>query len=212
MKPEDELTFSDFMSACWTPLYRTAYLLTGNEHEAEDLSVTTHSSWTSPTARWCTTVPLCDWSARRVSSTCRQRGSDPEVLPPRETPSQSPPPVSPRRSTAREAAGSPTSPRVPDTSLRTAGGTSPSRPTSSARPRSPVSRRVRHEPAGRCGERRATRSVRCGGRGAGRGGRVDRRRRRAAGGASGRRPGTSGALHVRGARRGVPPRAWRRRH
>jgi RNA polymerase sigma-70 factor (sigma-E family) len=32
-----EITFSDFMSARWSPLYRTAYLLTGDGHEAEDL-------------------------------------------------------------------------------------------------------------------------------------------------------------------------------
>jgi RNA polymerase sigma-70 factor (sigma-E family) len=32
-----ELTFSDFMAARWAPLYRTAYLLTGDQHEAEEL-------------------------------------------------------------------------------------------------------------------------------------------------------------------------------
>ena len=30
-------TFTEFMAARWTPLYRTAYLLTGDRHEAEDL-------------------------------------------------------------------------------------------------------------------------------------------------------------------------------
>jgi RNA polymerase sigma-70 factor (sigma-E family) len=32
-----ELSFSEFMAARWGPLYRTAYLLTGDRHEAEDL-------------------------------------------------------------------------------------------------------------------------------------------------------------------------------
>jgi RNA polymerase sigma-70 factor (sigma-E family) len=33
----DELTFGEFMAARWGPLYRTAFLLTGDRHEAEDL-------------------------------------------------------------------------------------------------------------------------------------------------------------------------------
>jgi RNA polymerase sigma-70 factor (sigma-E family) len=33
----NELSFGEFMAARWGPLYRTAYLLTGNSHEAEDL-------------------------------------------------------------------------------------------------------------------------------------------------------------------------------
>ena len=32
-----QVTFSEFMAARWAPLYRTAYLLTGDRHEAEDL-------------------------------------------------------------------------------------------------------------------------------------------------------------------------------
>ncbi len=32
-----ELTFEDFMAARWGPLFRTAYLLTGHRHDAEDL-------------------------------------------------------------------------------------------------------------------------------------------------------------------------------
>ena len=32
-----DLSFSDFMAARWGPLYRTAYLLTGDPHEAEEL-------------------------------------------------------------------------------------------------------------------------------------------------------------------------------
>jgi RNA polymerase sigma-70 factor (sigma-E family) len=32
-----ELTFDDFMAARWGPLFRTAYLLTGDRHEAEEL-------------------------------------------------------------------------------------------------------------------------------------------------------------------------------
>jgi RNA polymerase sigma-70 factor (sigma-E family) len=32
-----EISFSEFMAARWAPLYRTAYLLTGDRHEAEDL-------------------------------------------------------------------------------------------------------------------------------------------------------------------------------
>ena len=34
---DPDLGFEEFMAARWTPLYRTAYLLTGNRHEAEDL-------------------------------------------------------------------------------------------------------------------------------------------------------------------------------
>lgn len=34
---DPELGFEEFMSARWTPLYRTAYLLTGSKVEAEDL-------------------------------------------------------------------------------------------------------------------------------------------------------------------------------
>ena len=32
-----ELTFSEFMAARWAPLYRTAYLLAGDPHDAEEL-------------------------------------------------------------------------------------------------------------------------------------------------------------------------------
>ena len=32
-----DISFSEFMAARWTPLYRTAYLLTGRREEAEDL-------------------------------------------------------------------------------------------------------------------------------------------------------------------------------
>lgn len=32
-----EITFSEFMAARWAPLFRTAYLLTGDRHDAEDL-------------------------------------------------------------------------------------------------------------------------------------------------------------------------------
>ena len=35
--PDHELGFEEFMAARWQPLYRTAYLLTGNRHDAEDL-------------------------------------------------------------------------------------------------------------------------------------------------------------------------------
>jgi RNA polymerase sigma-70 factor (sigma-E family) len=35
--PDPELGFEEFMAARWQPLYRTAYLLTGNRHDAEDL-------------------------------------------------------------------------------------------------------------------------------------------------------------------------------
>lgn len=31
------ITFSEFMAARWAPLYRTAYLLAGDRHDAEDL-------------------------------------------------------------------------------------------------------------------------------------------------------------------------------
>jgi RNA polymerase sigma-70 factor (sigma-E family) len=35
--PGSELAFEDFMAARWGPLFRTAYLLTGDRHDAEDL-------------------------------------------------------------------------------------------------------------------------------------------------------------------------------
>ena len=34
---DPELGFEEFMAARWPPLFRTAYLLTGDRHEAEDL-------------------------------------------------------------------------------------------------------------------------------------------------------------------------------
>jgi RNA polymerase sigma-70 factor (sigma-E family) len=37
MKSADEAAFTEFVSARWPALYRTAYLLTGNRHDAEDL-------------------------------------------------------------------------------------------------------------------------------------------------------------------------------
>ena len=33
----DEIAFSDFMAARWNALFRTAYIITGDRHEAEDL-------------------------------------------------------------------------------------------------------------------------------------------------------------------------------
>ncbi len=32
-----DITFAEFMAARWAPLFRTAYLLTGDRHDAEDL-------------------------------------------------------------------------------------------------------------------------------------------------------------------------------
>ena len=37
MKAADEAAFTEFVSGRWAALYRTAYLLTGNRHDAEDL-------------------------------------------------------------------------------------------------------------------------------------------------------------------------------
>jgi RNA polymerase sigma-70 factor (sigma-E family) len=37
MTTREEPTFAEFASARWAPLFRTAYLLTGSRHEAEDL-------------------------------------------------------------------------------------------------------------------------------------------------------------------------------
>jgi RNA polymerase sigma-70 factor (sigma-E family) len=37
VRNRDELDFSEFMRARWSTLYRTAYLLAGSRHEAEDL-------------------------------------------------------------------------------------------------------------------------------------------------------------------------------
>ena len=37
MRAGDEAEFSEFVSARWAALFRTAYLLTGNRHDAEDL-------------------------------------------------------------------------------------------------------------------------------------------------------------------------------
>ena len=34
---ETELGFEEFMAARWRPLFRTAFLLTGDRHDAEDL-------------------------------------------------------------------------------------------------------------------------------------------------------------------------------
>lgn len=37
MRAADEAAFADFVQGRWSALYRTAYLLTGNRHDAEDL-------------------------------------------------------------------------------------------------------------------------------------------------------------------------------
>lgn len=37
MQASDEVAFSDFMAARWSALFRTAYLITGDRHQAEDL-------------------------------------------------------------------------------------------------------------------------------------------------------------------------------
>ena len=37
MRTSDEVSFSEFMHARWSALFRTAYLLAGSRHEAEDL-------------------------------------------------------------------------------------------------------------------------------------------------------------------------------
>ena len=37
MKPADEAAFTEFVPGRWAALYRTAYLLTGDRHDAEDL-------------------------------------------------------------------------------------------------------------------------------------------------------------------------------
>lgn len=37
MRRTPDLAFEEFMAARWTPLYRTAFLLTGERHDAEDL-------------------------------------------------------------------------------------------------------------------------------------------------------------------------------
>ncbi len=50
MDPDDEIASREFVAARWHPLARTAYLLTGDVHEAEDLVQTTmvrmHRHWT----------------------------------------------------------------------------------------------------------------------------------------------------------------------
>lgn len=55
MRPTDEVAFSEFMAARWGSLYRTAYLLTGDRHEAEDLLQTalanTYVAWPRIRAR-----------------------------------------------------------------------------------------------------------------------------------------------------------------
>ena len=49
MRDSDEVAFGDFMAARWAALFRTAYLITGDRHEAEDLLQTslakTFVSW-----------------------------------------------------------------------------------------------------------------------------------------------------------------------
>lgn len=37
MQASDDASFSEFMAARWAPLFRTAYLITGDRHQAEDL-------------------------------------------------------------------------------------------------------------------------------------------------------------------------------
>jgi RNA polymerase sigma-70 factor (sigma-E family) len=44
-----DISFSEFMATRWTPLYRTAYLLTGDAHDAEDLL---QSALVRTCARW----------------------------------------------------------------------------------------------------------------------------------------------------------------
>jgi RNA polymerase sigma-70 factor (sigma-E family) len=46
---DSELTFEEFMAARWAPLFRSAYLLTGDRHEAEDLL---QSALAKVCARW----------------------------------------------------------------------------------------------------------------------------------------------------------------
>src|SRR5687767_2354417 len=41
MRPADEAAFTEFVTMRWAALYRTAYFLTGDRHEAEDLLQTT---------------------------------------------------------------------------------------------------------------------------------------------------------------------------
>lgn len=49
MTSSDAITFSEFMAARWAPLYRTAYLLTGDRYDAEDLL---QSALARTCARW----------------------------------------------------------------------------------------------------------------------------------------------------------------
>lgn len=49
MTSPEAITFTEFMTARWAPLYRTAYLLTGDPHDAEDLL---QSALARTCARW----------------------------------------------------------------------------------------------------------------------------------------------------------------
>jgi RNA polymerase sigma-70 factor (sigma-E family) len=72
--------FGDFMAASWPRLYRTAYLLTGEPHEAEDLLQTvlarTCVRWSSIRDKRAAEGYVRRGLAREVQKTWRRRGRE----------------------------------------------------------------------------------------------------------------------------------------
>jgi RNA polymerase sigma-70 factor (sigma-E family) len=77
---DTEPEFSDFMAARWAPLYRTAYLLTGDPHEAEDLLQTvlarTCVRWGSIRDKRAAEAYVRQGLVREVQRTWRRRGRE----------------------------------------------------------------------------------------------------------------------------------------
>ena len=76
----DEIEFGEFMAARWTPLFRTAYLLTGERHEAEDLLQTvlarTCLRWGSIRDKRAADAYVRRGLVREVQRTWRRRGRE----------------------------------------------------------------------------------------------------------------------------------------
>jgi RNA polymerase sigma-70 factor (sigma-E family) len=75
-----EITFAEFMAARWGPLYRTAYLLAGDRHEAEDLLqaalARTCVRWDAIRDKGAADAYVRQAMVRQVSRTWRNRGRE----------------------------------------------------------------------------------------------------------------------------------------
>jgi len=75
-----ELGFEEFMAARWQPLYRTAYLLTGDRHDAEDLLQTalarTCVRWSSIRDKGAADAYVRTAMARQAQHGWRRRGRE----------------------------------------------------------------------------------------------------------------------------------------